>query len=106
MAWACRACQKTDIASVTFGQLGPRLLQAGIDELGAHAFMRPHTFFCPIPFYEWGTFLDPLHTFALGTEVYGVHLWNQMWSAHHIDKDAAFPSGCLYERLKQRFLVT
>jgi hypothetical protein len=29
-----------------------------------------------------------------------------MWSANHVDKDATFPSGCLYERLKQRFLAT
>ena len=106
MAWAWRACQGMDTTTVTFGQIGPRLLQAGVNTLGVHAFMRPHTFFCPIASYDWRTILDPSQKCALGTEVYGVHLWNQMWSANHVDKDATFPSGCLYERLKQRFLAT
>jgi len=105
MAWAWQECQGVDTTNVTFGQLGPRLLQAGVDALRVHACMRPHTFFCPIPFYEWSKMLDPAHTFVLGTEVYGVHLWNQMWSARYVDKDATFPDDCFYEQLKRRFLV-
>jgi hypothetical protein len=105
MAWAWRTCEAMDPRSVRFGQIGPRLLQSGVDALGLHAFMRPHTFFSPIAFYDWAKVLDPSHTFVLGAEVFGVHLWNQMWSANHIDKDESFPPGCLYERLKIRYLV-
>jgi hypothetical protein len=105
MAWAWERCQEVDVTNVTFGQLGPRLLQAGLDALGAHRFMRPHTFFCPIPFYEWARVLDPADQCLFGPEVYGVHLWNQMWSANRVDKDAAFPAGSLFERLKQRYLA-
>ena len=105
MAWAWDRCQEIDVASVRFGQLGPRLLQAGVDALNAHRFMRPHTFFCPIAFNEWARVLDPADPCELGPEVYGIHLWNQMWSANAMDKDAAFPAGSLLERLKQRFLT-
>jgi hypothetical protein len=105
MAWAWERCQEVDVTNVKFGQLGPRLLQAGVNELGVHRFMRPHTFFCPIPFYDWARLLDPNDPCALGPEVYGMHLWNQMWSAQRADKDAAYPGGCLFERLKQRFLT-
>jgi hypothetical protein len=104
MAWAWRACEALDRERITFGQIGPQLLQAGVDALGLHAFMRPHTFFSPIPFYDWRAMLDPNHAFVFGTEVYGVHLWNQMWLASGTDKNAAFPAGCFYERLKERFL--
>jgi hypothetical protein len=104
MAWAWRACEAMDTADVRFGQIGPRLLQAGVDALRLHAFMRPHTFFSPIAFYDWAKMLDPSHPFVLGREVYGVHLWNQMWSANGVDKDATFPDSCFYERLKRQFL--
>ena len=106
MNWAWRSCQSMDVQHISFGQIGPRLLQAGVDALGLHRFMRPHTFFSPIAFYDWEKMLDPSHSFVLGREVYGVHLWNQMWSAAGIDKDATFPSSCFYERLKQQFLAS
>jgi len=104
MAWAWDRCDSMSTTSVRFGQIGPRLLQTGVDALGLHEFMRPHTFFSPIAFFDWGKVLDPVHVFAFGAEVYGVHLWNQMWSAHQVDKDASFPPGCFYEQLKERFL--
>jgi Glycosyltransferase sugar-binding region containing DXD motif len=104
MAWAWRRCDAMDTSNIQFGQIGPRLLQAGVDALALHAFMRPHTFFSPIPFYDWATLLDPSHTVVLGSEVYAVHLWNQMWSAHSLDKNGTFPDGCFFERLKRRYL--
>jgi mannosyltransferase OCH1-like enzyme len=106
MAWAWQRCQAVDVTKVTFGQLGPRLLQAGLDALGVHRYMRPHTFFCPIPFYEWARVLDPADQCLLGPEVYGIHLWNQMWSANGVDKNGVFPAGSLFERLKRRYLTT
>ena len=98
------ACEDLDPAMIRFGQIGPRLLQAGVDVLGLHAFMKPHTFFSPIPFYDWAKMLDPAHTFVLGPEVYAVHLWSQMWAANHVDRDALFSPECFYERLKLQFL--
>lgn len=106
MSWAWEASQRVDPSNATFGQLGPRLLQAGVEALGLHAYMRPHTFFSPVAFYDWQKMLDPSHTFTLGAEVYGVHLWNQMWAANGVDPDAAFPEACFFEQLKQRFPPT
>lgn len=103
MAWAWHECQKVDTANAMFGQLGPRLLQAGVDELGLHAFMRPHTFFSPIPFFDWRKMLDPSQVWVMGKEVYGVHLWNQMWASGNVDRDEQYPDGCFYEQLKRRF---
>ena len=104
MSWAWEACQRLDKATIRFGQIGPRLLQAGVDTLGLHAFMKPHTFFSPIASFDWAKLLDPCADVTLGAEVFGVHLWNQMWSTNGVDKNATFPRECLYERLKLRFL--
>jgi hypothetical protein len=37
-------------------------------------------------------------------EAHAVHLWHEKWRRAGVDKDARFPAGCLYERLKQRYL--
>ncbi len=57
-AWAWNACRPINSRRIVFGQIGPRLLQAGVEALRLHAFMRPHTFFCPIAFSDWQTMLD------------------------------------------------
>jgi hypothetical protein len=105
MQWACDACEHIDTSAVQFGQIGPRLLQKGVDALGLHAWMRPHTFFSPIAFYDWNTVLESRRPFQFGGEVFGIHLWNQMWNAHNVDKNAAFPPDCLFEHLKRRYGV-
>jgi hypothetical protein len=104
MAWAWDACARMETGKIAFGDIGPRLLQAGVDALNLHRFLRPHTFFNPVPPHDWRRMLDPACQPTLGPEVYAVHLWNQMWSANGVDKDASFPTNCLYEQLKRRFL--
>jgi Glycosyltransferase sugar-binding region containing DXD motif len=103
MAWAWNRCSRLHRGSIRFGQIGPRLLQAGVDALNLHAFIRPHTFFSPIAFYDWRTIVDGSRLASIPAETYGVHLWNQMWAANGVDKDSKFPEGCLYETLKRRF---
>lgn len=34
---------------------------------------------------------------------YAIHLWNEVWRHHGIDKDAAFDPAYGYETLKRRF---
>jgi hypothetical protein len=103
MRWVWDACQQVDTSTVRFGAIGPRLLQAGVDALQLHGAMRPHTFFSPVPNFTWRQLIDRAAP-ALGTEVFGVHLWNQRWSAEGVDKDGVFPETCLYEQLKRRYL--
>jgi len=103
MAWAWNQCSQLERGGITFGQIGPRLLQAGVDALNLHAFMRPHTFFSPVAFYDWRTMVESSRLPAIRPETYGVHLWNQMWSANGVDKDGQFPADCFYEILKRRF---
>lgn len=103
MEWAWEICQQKDPASLRWGQVGPRLVQAGIDTFGWQHFMQPPTVFSPVPFYDWRGLIDPLRTFTF-EEVHAVHLWHQKWREHGVDPDGEFPDACLYEQLKRRFL--
>jgi len=105
MSWAWRKCCEMDKKAIRFGQIGPRLLAHGVNVLGLHAFMRPHTFFSPVAFGDWAKLVDSYQPPVLGPEVYGLHLWNQMWAAAGLDKDGTFPADCLYQQLRRRFAI-
>jgi hypothetical protein len=105
MQWAWEMCQQKDPASILWGQVGPRLVQAGIDTLGWQGFLQPPPVFSPVPSYDWRALTDPLRTFTFGEEVHAIHLWHQMWRGHGVDPDGEFDERSLYEQLKRRFLT-
>jgi hypothetical protein len=104
MAWAWNQCSQLERGGITFGQIGPRLLQAGVDALNLHAFMRPHTFFSPCAFYDWRTMVESsrftgdspgnLRRASLEPDVVG---------ERRRQRTASFPADCFYEILKRRF---
>jgi hypothetical protein len=102
MAWAWGQCDRMDTSDIRFGQIGPRLLWRGVGELNLYARMRPHTLFSPLPHVDWRAMLDPGAAIVIPPESYAVHLWNQMWAAAGMDKDAEYPRNCLYEQWKLR----
>jgi len=37
--------------------------------------------------------------------MYGIHLWNEVWRCNNFNKDGKYDSNCLYERLKEKHSV-
>lgn len=103
MAWLCTECQKKDLPSLPFGQIGPDLIELGMDALDYRSYVRPYSYFCPVPYYDWKRLIDPAAEIRMNCS-YAVHLWNAMWTDAGIDKEARFPARCLYERLKRQYL--
>ncbi|MBA3884331.1 MAG: hypothetical protein H0X67_01210 [Acidobacteria bacterium] len=104
MAWLCREVRQKDLSALRFGDIGPNLMEVGVERLDYNSYLRPFTFFCPVPYYEWRLLLEPSRQFAFGASVYAVHLWHAMWNDAGIDTDATFDETCLYEQLKRRLL--
>jgi len=100
MEQAWRTCAASDPASLVWGQTGARLCAEVVRAHGLEAFVQPPEVFCPIPFYEWRTLIDPSVKIELPAATYAVHLWNEMWRRAGVDKSAAFDGDCLYERLR------
>jgi hypothetical protein len=104
MNWAWKRCCQLTPARIRFGDIGPRLLQIGVDTLALNDSIEPISRYSPIAYFEWRSVLSPMPQFLIGSEAFTLHLWNQMWSAACVEKDGTFPATCLYEQLKRRHL--
>ena len=97
----CRACP--DPSDVVWGEHGPKLMAKAIAKFGLQASMKKADVFCPLAYNEWENLLLPGDLAAFGAQTSGIHLWNEMWRRGGRDKDASYPPGYLYERLKAVF---
>lgn len=102
--WVWSACQDVDLDNVQWGEIGPLLLQRGVDTLGLHAHLKPEPTFSPVPHFDCRAFVDSARINAIGPDVYAVHLWHQMWAHEGIDPEGHYAPSSFYEQLKQRFL--
>lgn len=104
MRYAWDACQQMDPAELKWSQCGPGLARQAIEACALEAYVEPPEVFCPVHFSEWESMLDASRETHFGESTRGIHLWNELWRRAGRDKDGRYPSGCLYERLKQRYL--
>ena len=104
LAEACRICRAKNPEELHWGETGPRLLGELVDQFGFEASVQPAAAFCPIAYNAWEGVLDPAVEWTFEPATHAVHLWNEMWRRAGKDKEQSYPSDCLYERLKRRYL--
>lgn len=94
-----------------WGQIGPDLLDAGVEKYNLQEYVASPYKFCPISYENWDrvlngsffvTWVEIAKMSAFKTKT--IHLWNEMWRKNEIDKNSQFPEWCLYEWLKRRYL--
>ncbi len=100
----CEACVAVDKAAVRWGEIGPILVSRKFIEHGlAHYALAPEAI-CPIDWWNAHELVTrPLPELP---DSFAIHLWNEVWRHHGIDKDGAFDSSCAYEALKRRFSIS
>jgi hypothetical protein len=103
MQLALRTSLARDRATLRWGEIGPRLVGEVVETLGLQRFVRPPAEFCPIGYGAWRELIAAQPP-SLPPEAYAVHFWNEMWRLADQDKDADYPAGSLFERLKGRHL--
>ena len=104
MEWAWRECNARDTATLEWGETGPVLMGQGVERFGLKQYVQDFTTFCPLPYKSWNLLIDPKADIEPGNQSYAVHLWNEQWRSAGADKDAHYHPGCLYERLRRRYL--
>jgi len=88
--------------NITWSEIGPHLFTRTIRELGLVACAAPPVVFYPIPWQKCGLLTQPGG--FLSRRSVGVHLWHQVWQWGPKDPEGVFPSDCIYEKLKRRYL--
>ena len=104
MRRAWETCENMDTSELKWSQCGPTLMKALVAELSLQSFVLAPAVFCPLHFSEWEQMLDPKGPNKFDERSYAVHLWNELWRRSSRDKNASYPTGCLYERLKELYL--
>jgi Glycosyltransferase sugar-binding region containing DXD motif len=102
-AYAWNVCQSKDTRLIRWGETGPVLTRTAVEKFDLQRYVKNAAVFCPVPFKTWSDLLDGDRTWNFGDETFAVHLWNELWRRDARDKDATYPSTCLYERLKQLY---
>src|SRR2546421_1648501 len=101
MANATRVCEAKKPDQLVWGETGPKLLSELVREYRLDKYQKPYYIFCPIS--EWHKLLEP-YVAAVHEDAYAIHLWNSLWQLENQDKNASYHSGCIYERLKTKYL--
>jgi hypothetical protein len=104
MQYAWDVCERFRTSDLEWGQCGPALMCEAINKYALQRFVRRWDVFCPVHFSIWEKLLDPEMCWIFSRETHAIHLWNEMWRRAGRNKDAGYPGGCLYERLKWRHL--
>jgi hypothetical protein len=83
------AAAASDRESLRWGEIGPKLLDRVVTELGAWEHVRDTAVFSPVPWWEWETLLGD-DTAYIKEETMAVHLWHELWRRAGISKDWKF----------------
>jgi hypothetical protein len=104
MAFAWEECLRKDPRRLTWGETGARLIAAVIRNYSLDAFLQDFRTFTPVAHFEWERVLEPGWNVDFAATTRSIHLWNEKWRRAGRDKNATYPSDCLYERLKAMYL--
>ena len=108
MRRAVEICEGSDVRTLKWGDTGPKLLTRLVEELGFRFAVLPTRAFCPVPHQRYTELVsaDTATQWRSRARLQGaqaVHLWHELWRRSGLDASAAYPPGCIYERLKRRY---
>jgi glycosyltransferase involved in cell wall biosynthesis len=82
---------------------GPQLVERAVKQFGLQSSVHPPKAFCPVPYWSApAKFIESSPEWDWSGS-FAIHLWHEMWTRHKCDANAAYPSDCLFERLKRQY---
>lgn len=89
-------CEQADTQTLAFGQTGPALIAAAVQELGLQPFITPPEAFCSVDWFEFESLLSPGE---IDPNAVGIHLWGEMWRRRSREILWPGPEGSLLAQL-------
>jgi hypothetical protein len=89
---------------VKWGEIGVYFFRnASAGNMDMAKFMKDPEVFCPVNFFDLsGLICD--NDYVPGPKTLAIHLWNEIWRRGHLNKNATYHPGSIYERLKRKYL--
>lgn len=80
---------------IKWGELGPALFRSGLKEFDKQSYVNHWKMYCPVHLWDWRDLLNPekrdgLKELEQDKDVFGVHLWNELWRRGGVDKNQRF----------------
>ena len=104
LKYCWETCKSKDKNLLQCGEVGPRLVAETVQVHKLENYVQDSEVFCPINFENWLQILNPNVDMKFSSNVYAIHLWNEIFRRNGMDKNKTFNSGCLYEKLKAKHL--
>jgi len=101
--------KQLDPIDIKWGMIGPNFLGQRVKKMGLEKYAVDPDVFCPINWMDFQTLINkehpPMKKNRVGN-IKAIHLWNEMWRIHGIDKNAQFSPDCIYEQFKAVYSVS
>ena len=104
MKYCLDVARAADKAMLKYSEIGPKLVNRAVHELGYRRVMAHPDEFCPIDWFTVERLVQPGVT--IPRRAYAVHLWNEMWRRAGMDKNAPPPEGSVVHRLLYQYSIT
>ncbi len=91
-----------DVSRIVHGETGPRLLTSAVSLCGPQAKVLPSDSVFRVPWWDYKRLFFDSDLFV--EDCAAVHFWNAKLSFEGMDKNADYPPGSVFERLKRKYL--
>jgi hypothetical protein len=91
---------RVDPATIVWIEL-VKILEAGVRDLGLIDYVLPQHTFSPIDWREIPKYVTGRKTFDIPENSYAVHLYNEMWRRHKLDKHRRYPANSVLNVLRR-----
>lgn len=96
-------CRSKDLHSVKYTEIGPMLVTQAVMTFKLYKFVKDPKTFYPLDWRHFADVISP-EIYIEHRTSYAFHLWHEMWRKSGVDKNVQYPSNCLYEIFKKKFL--
>jgi len=92
-----------DLTKAKWGEFGSRFLQRVLNLYDSYHFIQPPYVFCPINWHQIELLFDENLDMSFDKSS-AIHLWNNIWRRHGINKNEQFNPNSIIEKLKREYL--
>lgn len=94
-------CKMKDKTKIRWGEIGPKLVEEGVNKFKLQQYVKHWSYFCPIGYDKINDIISP-SKIQIEKDWHCLHLWNEFWVKNNWDKNKIY-YGSLFGKLVNRY---